>query len=278
MADVNPLKLVDLGAGQGQLREMQAGDKIPGGLLPATEWAADTVSQLEAEAGTATIRRAWTAERVRQAILGWWNGATSAFGRGFVAAADAAAGRTALGLGTAAVASLGNLISTTTTQLFGASGLERVRIDSSGNVGVGTTSPAGRLSISGSLSDAWATVGSGGLTLNGIAGGVSTISTFLDVTSIRIGAGFSQKTGIFINGQTAPGGSYVSFSAGGAERVRVDAGGLTAPLVTYTLATLPSAAANPRLQVYCSNLAGQAAPVFSDGTNWRRVSDNTIAN
>lgn len=50
-----------------------------------------------------------------------------------------------------------------------------------------------------------------------------------------------------------------------------------APLAAYTLATLPSAAANPRLQVYCSNLTGQAAPVFSDGTNWRRVSDNTIA-
>lgn len=49
-------------------------------------------------------------------------------------------------------------------------------------------------------------------------------------------------------------------------------------LSAFTLATLPSAAANPRLQVYCSNLAGQAAPVFSDGTNWRRVSDNTVAN
>lgn len=96
MADVNPLKLVDLGSGQGELREMQAGDKIPGGLLSATEWAAETVSQAEAEAGTATTRRAWTAERVRQAILGWWNGATSAFGRGFVAAADAAAGRQTL--------------------------------------------------------------------------------------------------------------------------------------------------------------------------------------
>ena len=106
MADVTPLKLVDLGSGQGQLREMQAGDKIPGGLLPATEWSADTVGQAEAEAGTATTRRAWTSQRVRQAILGWWNGATSAFGRGFVAAADAEAGRTALGLGTAATATV----------------------------------------------------------------------------------------------------------------------------------------------------------------------------
>lgn len=37
------------------------------------EWSASTVSQTEAEGGSATTRRAWTAQRVRQAILGWWN-------------------------------------------------------------------------------------------------------------------------------------------------------------------------------------------------------------
>lgn len=36
------------------------------------EWIADTVSQAEAEAGTATTRRAWTALRVFQAIAAWW--------------------------------------------------------------------------------------------------------------------------------------------------------------------------------------------------------------
>lgn len=41
--------------------------------VAAAEWTAETVSQAEAEAGTATTRRAWTAERVRQAILGWWH-------------------------------------------------------------------------------------------------------------------------------------------------------------------------------------------------------------
>lgn len=46
-------------------------------LSDAREWTATTISQAEAEAGTATTRRAWTAERVRQAILGWWN--SSAF-------------------------------------------------------------------------------------------------------------------------------------------------------------------------------------------------------
>lgn len=38
----------------------------------AREWTATTVSQAEAEAGSVTTRRAWTSERVRQAIVAWW--------------------------------------------------------------------------------------------------------------------------------------------------------------------------------------------------------------
>lgn len=38
------------------------------------EWSAITITQAEAEAGTATTRRAWTALRVRQAIQAWWVG------------------------------------------------------------------------------------------------------------------------------------------------------------------------------------------------------------
>ena len=36
------------------------------------EWSAETISQAEAEAGTATTRRAFTAQRVFQAIAAWW--------------------------------------------------------------------------------------------------------------------------------------------------------------------------------------------------------------
>lgn len=42
-------------------------------LSDSREWSAATVDQAEAEAGTATTRRAWTAQRVRQAIAAWWN-------------------------------------------------------------------------------------------------------------------------------------------------------------------------------------------------------------
>ena len=67
----------------------------------AREWTADTVDQAEAEAGTETTRRAWTAQRVRQAIAAWWTGASTAAGRALVTAVDAAAQRTALALSSA---------------------------------------------------------------------------------------------------------------------------------------------------------------------------------
>ena len=43
-------------------------------LTDAREWTGVTVTQAEAEAGTATTRRAWTAQRIRQAIAAWWAG------------------------------------------------------------------------------------------------------------------------------------------------------------------------------------------------------------
>lgn len=70
-------------------------------LSDAREWSAATVDQAEAEAGTATTRRAWTAQRVRQAIAAWWTGASTAAGRALVTAVDAAAQRTALALSSA---------------------------------------------------------------------------------------------------------------------------------------------------------------------------------
>lgn len=47
---------------------------------------------------------------------------------------------------------------------------------------------------------------------------------------------------------------------------------------SYTVATLPSAASAGRgAQTYCTDETGGEIPVFSDATNWRRVSDRTIA-
>ena len=53
-------------------------------LADAREWNAITIPQAEAEAGTSTTRRAFTAQRVWQAIAAWWNTFSVAF-RNFVA-------------------------------------------------------------------------------------------------------------------------------------------------------------------------------------------------
>lgn len=48
-------------------------------------------------------------------------------------------------------------------------------------------------------------------------------------------------------------------------------------LPSYTVSQLASLTATPAGQfVYCSNESGGAIPAFSDGTNWRRVSDRAI--
>src|SRR5690625_11555 len=43
-------------------------------LSNSREWTASTVPQEEAETGTATTARKWTAQRVRQAVEYWWSG------------------------------------------------------------------------------------------------------------------------------------------------------------------------------------------------------------
>lgn len=47
-------------------------------------------------------------------------------------------------------------------------------------------------------------------------------------------------------------------------------------LPSFTVATLPSAADNPQMLIYVSNETGGAVPAFSDGTNWRRVTDRAV--
>jgi hypothetical protein len=58
-------------AAQGALADtaVQPGNAALG---DAREWTAATIEQAEAEAGTATTRRAFTAQRVFQAIAAWW--------------------------------------------------------------------------------------------------------------------------------------------------------------------------------------------------------------
>lgn len=45
---------------------------------------------------------------------------------------------------------------------------------------------------------------------------------------------------------------------------------------SYTVATVPSAATYPRGVIYVSDEVGGAVLAFSDGTNWRRVTDRAV--
>jgi hypothetical protein len=47
-------------------------------------------------------------------------------------------------------------------------------------------------------------------------------------------------------------------------------------LLQYTVAALPAASANAFKQRWCTNMAGGAGVVVSNGTNWLRVADNTV--
>jgi hypothetical protein len=56
--------------------------------------------------------------------------------------------------------------------------------------------------------------------------------------------------------------------------VRSIVAGQFLPEVTVT--TLPDPATNKRKLIYVSNETGGAQPAFSDGTNWRRLTDRAV--
>ncbi len=47
-------------------------------------------------------------------------------------------------------------------------------------------------------------------------------------------------------------------------------------LTNYTVATVPTASDWERRIIYISDESGGAVPAFSDGTNWRRITDRNI--
>lgn len=48
------------------------------------------------------------------------------------------------------------------------------------------------------------------------------------------------------------------------------------PLNSYAVANVPAAADNEGALIYVSDEAGGAVPAFSDGTDWRRVTDRNV--
>lgn len=69
-------------------------------------------------------------------------------------------------------------------------------------------------------------------------------------------------------------------SAASSAKVAKTGDTMTGPLVmpTYLKVSLPSATTFERSFIYVSDLTGGAEFCYSDGTNWRRISDRSVAN
>ena len=147
--------------------------------------------------------------------------------------------------------------------------------------------------------DANANVAIGYLALNGLTGGSGAniavgqqagyqLSTGANNVLFGTGAGAGITTGsnnIIIGplgGLSSTLASTVIIAPGGTERMRIDSSarttfqGAVAPK-SYTVATVPSAgAAGAGAMIYVSDESGGAVPAFSDGSDWRRVSDRAV--
>jgi hypothetical protein len=110
----------------------------------------------------------------------------------------------------AGAASSSSLI-TFSTNNYGVSGGERMRIDSSGNVGIGTGSPAAKLDVNGNIYGTSVTA-TGALAAFAASGGV---------TSFYSGAVGTIRA--FAN--SAGGASVLAFNASGSENMRIDSSG-----------------------------------------------------
>lgn len=157
-------------------------------LTDSREWTATTVDQAEAEAGVATTRRAWTAQRVRQAIAAWWatvsaskadashthpwseinkmGAVPSDVGAGTIATQNA--NSVAITGGT--ISGLNSLSTSGNTEITGylsAAGGTLYADHVTSRVGIGTNSPTAKLDVNGSFNAVGnATIG-GTLTVTG---------------------------------------------------------------------------------------------------------------
>jgi len=113
-------------------------------------------------------------------------------------------------------------------------------------------------------------------------------------TNARVGAALSSGAGITLSTDVTSGITTISETAlilppltdqSGASLTDQSSVGLTANsaggtipvLAGFTLLSLPSASTYQNGVIFVTNLTGGGAPCYSDGTNWRRFSDNSIA-
>ncbi|MQY48203.1 hypothetical protein GAO09_19395 [Rhizobiales bacterium RZME27] len=85
---------------------------------------------------------------------------------------------------------------------------------------------------------------------------------------------------VSINDVTGLSSSLSGLSTTAAGKVAKSGDTMTGPLIqpAYAKASLPNVATFARSMVYVTDLTGGAEFCYSDGSNWRRMSDRSIAN
>ena len=170
---------------------------------------------------------------------------------------------------------------------------ERMRLDSSGNLGIGTTNTGGaKLYISGgALASSPGVNGiaiSGNLTTGRLVtqgtGGLQAIHSFYDASSLEISQGSTgAQSGIVINGPSATNNPYtLQFFTSGSEKMRLDTSGNLGLGVTpsawgsnFRALQLPNGSAlwNP----YSGTGTALGANVYQDATNEKYIATDSYA-
>jgi hypothetical protein len=108
--------------------------------------------------------------------------------------------------------------------IINADGTERLRIDASGNVGIGTSSPQGKLNIvKGTASGTTASTSANNIVIDGTSGTETGITLFSTVGSgIRFGDASGASQGVIEYGHAS---DYMRFVTNAAEAMRIDSSG-----------------------------------------------------
>jgi hypothetical protein len=203
-------------------------------LSDSREWSATTISQAEAEAGTASTRRAFTALRVFQAAAAWWAATATATGQALATAANAAAARTTLGLGSLATQSgtFSGTSSGTNTGDQDLSGYQPLDADLTSIAALSTAS-AGRSLLTLAAVPSGALVGTNDtqtLTAKTLGSLTETVFTITDAAAFEINPANGPIQTITLGANRTP--AATSFASGQSVKLKIDDG--TAFAITWT--------------------------------------------
>ena len=151
--------------------------------------------------------------------------------------------------------------------VFATGGVERMRIDTSGNVGIGTTSPAGKLHVKNDTGTTMAIVGN------------ATANTQVGVDTSGNGYLVSYKSPQMLVGNMNASG-YLSIFSGSAERMRIDTAG-NVGIGTSGYTGYGKLGLVGQLGVNCSSLdaiTARGIQFFIDGTKYGNLSVDNYGN